>query len=222
VITNISAIIWDFDGVLIDSEPFHIEAEFETTRRFGIPLTMAVAKQYFGLKLEDYFHDIARRYESDIAVDDMISAHYETLRRYYREVFPLVPHVTDVLSRLKGSFFMAVGTSREKELAMLALERFSLVRFFDTIVFGDEVKKGKPDPEIFLRAASILGYAPDKTVVVEDAESGFKAARDAGMGLIARKGEHNVDCDFSMADFVVKDLREIPPLLMKNGEARII
>lgn len=217
--TNVSAIIWDFDGVLIESEPFHIEAEFETTRRFGIPLTMAVAKQYFGLKLEDYFHDIARRYGSDIAVDVMISSHYETLKKYYREVFPLVPHVVDVLSQLKGMFFMAVGTSREKELAMLALERFSLVRFFEAIVFGDEVKKGKPDPEIFLCAASHLGCAPEKAVVVEDAESGFKAARDAGMRVIARKGVHNADCDFSMADFVIKDLREIPPLLTgERGE----
>jgi HAD superfamily hydrolase (TIGR01509 family) len=219
---NVGAIIWDFDGVLVDSEPFHIEAEFETARRFGIPLTMAVAKQYFGLKLEDYFRDIARRYGSDINVDDMINEHYETLRRYYREVFPLVPHAIDVLGMLKGSFFMAVGTSREKELAMLALERFSLVRFFDTIVFGDEVKRGKPDPEIFLSAASRLGCAPEETVVVEDAESGFKAARDAGMRLIAREGAHNADSDFSMADFVVKDLREIPPLLMENREERAI
>jgi len=220
--TNISAIIWDFDGVLIDSEPYHIEAEFETTKRFGVPLTMTVAKQYFGLKLEDYFRDLARRYGKNVAVEDMIRAHYETLRKYYREIFPLVPHVIEVLGRLKGRFLMAVGTSREKELAMLALERFSLVRFFDAIVFGDEAKKGKPDPEIFLRAASRLGCAPEETVVVEDAESGFRAARAAGMKLIARRGAHNADYDFSTADFVVEDLREIPPLLMKNGGERVV
>jgi HAD superfamily hydrolase (TIGR01509 family) len=215
---NISAIIWDFDGVLIDSEPYHIEAEFETTKRFGIPLSMDVAKQYFGLKLEDYFHDLALRYGNTVSVEEMIRAHYETLRKYYIEIFPLIPHVIDVLGRLKERFLIAVGTSREKELAMLALERFSLVRFFDVIVCGDEVKKGKPDPEIFLRAASRIGCAPDEVCVVEDAESGFRAARDAGMKLIARRGEHNADSDFSMADVVVEDLREIPPLLMKNGE----
>ena len=213
---KIKAIIWDLDGVLIESELYHIQAEMETFKHYGIKLTLPIAKEYFGIKLEDYFQDIVRRYKKRVPVREMIREHYNTLKRYYGEVFPIIPHAIEVLGDLKNEYPMAIATSREKELAQMVLNRYSLFTYFKTIVYGEDVENGKPNPEPFLKASAQLQVEPHSIVAVEDAISGFKAARRAGMYVIARKAQHNRDLDFSTADYVVSDLREIPHLLRQR------
>jgi len=210
---NISAIIWDLDGVLIDSEPYHIEAEIETMGQYGIRLTHSIAKEYLGVKLEDYFTDIVSRFGVSIPAGEMIKKHYNTLIRYYKAVFPLTPHAVEVLKQLKGQYLMGIATSSEKKLARLALERYSLLPYFKTVIYGEDVKFGKPNPEPFFTVSSRLKVDPGSVVVVEDSISGIRAGKKAGMYVIARKALHNNDLDFSSADFVVDDLREIPALL---------
>ncbi len=215
---KIKAVIWDFDGVLIESEPHHIDAETETLKQYGFRLTRSVALEYLGVKLEDYFSDIVDRFRIDASLDEMISNHYNTLIRYYREVFPLVPYAVEVLEELKGGYLMSVATSREKQLARLAMDRFSLLKYFGPVVYGEDVKQGKPDPEPFLTAAKLMDISPGSAVVVEDSTSGVKAAKDAGMVVIARIASYNRGLDFSSADYTIEDLREIPPLLKRlNG-----
>ena len=210
---GIQAIVWDFDGVLLDSELLHIEAEIETFGKFDISPPMSVMKQYLGIKLEDYFGDMAQAFGLQGSLGDMINAHYDTLIHYYGEIFPLNPHALEVLDDLAKSYEMAIATSRERELAQLAMKRWSLHTYFKTIIYGDEVKAGKPDPEPFLRACDMLDILPSAAVAIEDAEAGFESAKKAGLYVIALKSEHNRDMDFSQANRVVEDLQEIPGLL---------
>ncbi len=214
---KVCGIIWDLDGVLIDSELLHMQAERETLKGFGIELTTPIAKQYFGVKLTDYFSDIAGRFGPNIPAKDMIQKHLKTLRKYYSEIFPLVPHTIEVLHILKKEYPMGIATSRERELACTVLKRFSLFSFFQTVLYGDDVVKGKPHPEAFIKVAERLKMDASSIAVVEDSISGYIAGQKAGMHVIARKAAHNSDLDFSQADFIVEDLREIPPLLKKIG-----
>jgi HAD superfamily hydrolase (TIGR01509 family) len=209
------AIVWDFDGVLLDSELLHMEAEFVTFRKFGFELPPAVAREYFGIKLEDYFRDVASRFELSSPADEMIREHYDTLKHYYRDVFPLVPRAREVLTVLHTAYPMAMATSRERELARLALERHRLDPLFEVIIYGDDTGRGKPDPEPYLEACEALGVDPGTAVAVEDAEAGFTSARRAGLRVIARRAEHNLHYDFSEADWIVEDLEEIPELLAR-------
>ena len=221
---NIQAVVWDFDGVLLDSELLHIEAEIETFGKYDIRPPSSVMKQYLGIKLKDYFGDMAERYGLQSSLGDMIEAHYKTLIHYYGEVFPLNPHALEVLEHLAKSYKMAIATSRESELAQLAMKRWSLQKYFSALIYGDEVKAGKPDPEPFLRACDRLKVLPSDAVAIEDAEAGFESAKKAGMYVVALKWEHNREMDFSQANCVVEDLREIPDLLLSlqglssNGE----
>ena len=123
------------------------------------------------------------------------------------------PSTLEGLDDLVKSYEMAIATSREKELAQLSMKRWSLQSYFKTIVYGDEVKTGKPDPEPFLRACDMLKVLPSAAVAVEDAEAGFESAKKAGMYVVALKWEHNREMDFSQANQVVEDLRKIPGLL---------
>jgi len=120
-----------------------------------------------------------------------------------------------VLGELQKRYRMGIATSREKELADIALKRFSLFEFFETIVYGEDVQNGKPDPEPFLMACGRLNTKPHLCIVVEDSVSGVAAAKKAGMRSIVRKACHNIDLDFTKADYMITDLSEIPPLLQK-------
>ncbi|KPJ89027.1 MAG: hypothetical protein AMS17_03395 [Spirochaetes bacterium DG_61] len=210
---KLKGIIWDLDGVLIDSEGQHIELEIETAKKYGIHLTPEITKEYLGVRLEEYFRDIARRFNPDVQVGEMIREHKTTLRRYYMEVFGLMPYCFEVLLQLKGRYRMAIATSRERELAQIVLDRFLLTPFFSTFVYGEEVSRGKPDPQAFQRAAALLEIDPPSVVVVEDSVIGLSAAKKGGFPSIAYRATHNEHLDFSSADAVVEDLREIPPLL---------
>jgi beta-phosphoglucomutase len=231
---GVRGIIWDLDGVLLDSEGYHIEAEIQTVKKFGFHITPAITKEYLGVRLDEYFRDLVRRFHpqermegglhaslcnpegfenaagSEFHVEEMIGEHRKTLRRYYQEIIPLMPHSREVLAKLKDRYQMGIATSRERELASIALVRFHLLQFFTAIVYGDDVSCGKPDPEVFLTAARNLGVRPPEAVVIEDSAIGLKAARNGGFLLVAFRAAHNSDVDFSFADAVVEDLREVP------------
>jgi sugar-phosphatase len=127
-----------------------------------------------------------------------------------------VPHLREVLERLEAILPMGIATNRERELLEIALDRFSLSPFFRAVVCKEDVGKGKPAPDSFLLAASALGADPRKTFVVEDSATGFQAAKGAGMKLIARRAAHNGHLDFTPADFVVEDLRDVVKIVREN------
>jgi HAD superfamily hydrolase (TIGR01509 family) len=219
-----AAVIWDFDGVILDNELLHLDAELGTARAFGLPLTREVALEYLGARLEEYFRALLERFgpfpakektDGSATLPVMLAKHYETLRRFYREVFPLTAHVREVLDSLGKMYPMGVATNRERELLSLSFERHGLWGCFGCVVCAEDVGRGKPDPEPFLKAARLLSVDPRATAAIEDTENGFKAAKAAGMHLVARKAAHNSHIDFSPADFVVEDLREIPRILRR-------
>ena len=211
-----AALIWDFDGVILEDELLHIDAEMETVRSFGIPLTREIAFEYLGVRLEDYFRDLISRFGARTSLEAMLEAHFSVLRRCYGESFPLVQHLRDVLERVGTFLPMGIATNRERELLEIALERFSLFPFFKAVVCKEDVGKGKPDPDSFLLAASALGAEPRTAFVVEDSATGFQAAKRAGMKLIARRAAHNGHLDFSSADFVVEDLRDVVKIVRES------
>ena len=211
----IDAIIWDFDGVLLDNELLHLEVEIETVTQYGIPLTLPVAGEYLGYRLDDYFRELAERYNVNVPLQEMIITHHKNLILYYREIFPMTPHADEVVKHLSDVVSMGIATSRERDLMDIALKRFSLNSYFTIAVCGEDVTSGKPDPEPYLKAASLLNVSPQNCVVVEDSIPGFQSAKGAGMTVIARKAGHNRTQDFSLADFVVEDLKEILSIIDK-------
>lgn len=211
----IKAIIWDMDGVLIDSETHHVKAEIETFSKFGAKLTQKLNKKFSGMKLVPHFEQLSHHFGIEDQINEILSTHRNTLIKYAKEVFPLSPNVIEVLQKLSKKYLMALATSSEKEMAELVFHRFELNPYFKGLVVGEDVRNSKPHPEPFLKAAQLLGIKPNECIVVEDSINGFQGAKTAGMMLIARKAEHNKDLDFSLADFTVEDLNEIPKILTK-------
>jgi beta-phosphoglucomutase len=218
---RIKAIIWDMDGVLIDSEPHHMQATIDTFSEFGVDLTPEVNQKFTGVKLTSQIAKLGKHFEIEEKVEEILKTHRKTLIKYAKEVFPLMPGALKVLEKLSPKYKMALATSSEREVAELVFHRFELMPYFQELIVGEDVEKSKPDPEPFLKAAKALGVKNDECVVIEDSQNGFKSAKGAGMILIAKKGEHNMDFDFSSADYLVSQLSEIPQILEKIAVDKI-
>jgi len=213
----IKAVIFDLDGVIFNSEDIHTEAEKEALNKVGIPVTKEDIKEYSGVQIRKEFSDITHRYHSDISFEELIKIRDEILKDKLKNGFPLVPHVVEVLGALSNSFRLAVASSGERRIQGEQLKKANLMKYFKAIILGEDITNPKPNPEPYIKAAKKLGVVPSECVGIEDSISGFKAVKEAGMTLIAIKAEHNTAIDFSLADYIIEDLREIPTIL---GELR--
>jgi HAD superfamily hydrolase (TIGR01509 family) len=211
----IKAIIWDMDGVLIDSENIHPVVESETAKFFGMDFSPEKVRElYLGVQLETEFNDMIKRSgKSGVTYVQMRKVRDEILKKHLKQGIESVPFAKDVISSLSPRYKMALVSSGERFWGEDALDKLGLLTYFDAVIFGEDVENHKPNPEPFLKASESLGVEPSEIIVVEDSESGFKGAKAAGMKLIARRSEHNKEKDFSFADFIIEDLREIPQIL---------
>jgi len=215
------SVMWDLDGVLLDSESLHIRAELETFKEIGLKVSEGIAKEYLGVKLDEYFIDILRRFNASTSFEKVLHSHYERLKKYYKEVFPLNREAISVLKSLYREYILILVTNRERELVDIVIDRFNLRHFFKFVITSDDVVKSKPDPTPYLTACKWLGIQPNKGVAVEDSLAGIISAKDAGLVVIGLIGDHNRSEDLSKADFLVERLSEVPGILRKIEEAKV-
>ncbi|MBK9121456.1 MAG: HAD family phosphatase [Phycisphaerales bacterium] len=188
------AVIFDMDGVLVDSGPPHAESWRILARRDGIEIDDAQFQQLFGRRSAD----IIRTLWGPTTSDSMVAAYDAEKEAVYRDLVrqnvPIMPGCLDLLERLRtAGLALAVGTSGPPENLMLVLEAGGLDRYFQATVHGYDVVHGKPAPDVFLLAARRLGMPPKACVVVEDAPVGIRAATAAGMPSIGLTGTHPAD-----------------------------
>lgn len=211
---RIEGVLWDVDGVILDSEQVHAETEVEVAGRFGIKISPAdVIRSYSGVHIEQEFEDIGRRANKPLPLEEALIIRRQILARHMKQGVPTIPGVQEVLDSLSSKYKMGLVTQSEKNFVEPALDHAGILHFFQARIYGEDIKHPKPNPWPFLEAARLLNVVPNQAVVIEDSESGFKAAKAAGMLLIARKAEHNKNKDFSLADYIIQDLREIPKIL---------
>ena len=202
--------IFDWDGVVIDSSRQHEESWERLAREAGRPLPEGHFKAGFGRKNEFIIAHLLG-WTDDSAELRRLSMRKETL---YREIVrenglePL-PGVRTWLERLAAArVTCAIGSSTHRENIEVSLDILGFRRFFPEIVSAEDVSHGKPDPEVFLKAAGKIGMAPERCVIFEDAHVGIEAARRAGMRVVAVATTNTLE-ELGAADRAVKRLDEL-------------
>ena len=214
------AALWDVDGTLIDSREYHWLSWQGALAAEDFAVTRAQFESTFGRRNDEILRDYFPAYAAaDIArVGEAKEVAY---RRLIRERgIGLLPGVRRWLDRLKGEgWLQAVASSAPLENLEVIISALGLEKYFSAVASAEDVTEGKPDPQVFLAAASKLGVGPSACVVVEDAPAGTEAARRAGMrcvGVLSSHGELR-------ADLVVRTLEELPDRafedLLKHTEA---
>ncbi|GCB51854.1 HAD family phosphatase [Streptomyces sp. NL15-2K] len=182
-----TAVIFDLDGTLVDSEPNYYEAGRQTLAEHGVPdFTWADHERYVGIGTQDTVADWKGRYGLGAPVEEILAAknrRYLELARASTRAYPEMRKFVELLAGEGVPMAVASGSSAEAIDAILA--GTGLGSYLRTVVSADEVAQGKPAPDVFLEAARRLGAAPAACVVLEDAAPGAAAAHAAGMRCIA-------------------------------------
>jgi len=215
---KIKAIIFDLDGVIVDTAIFHFQAWKKLANTMGFDLTEAQNEQLKGIsRLESL--DILLEIGKTDAVSNEEKQQLATRKNeWYRENIlkmtpqDILPGVKNFLEELKkADYKIAIGSSSKN--AGTILKRIGMKDFFDAVVDGTKITRSKPDPEVFLKGAQELNIPPEQCLVFEDAESGIEAAKNAGMKTIGVGKPENLP----KADKVIPGFKNINISIIENS-----
>ena len=210
----VKAVIFDMDGVLVDSEGYFLELFNDMFRRHGAVPDQEILNKTVGTSTRQCWDILASMWPEPISESDLLALFHEEYPVFSPEYDKLLyPEVKDVLHQLKDAgYTLALASSTQMELIQKMLTLNGLEEFFSVVVTGHMFKRSKPDPEIYLYTANELGLDPADCVAIEDSTYGILAGKHAGMTVIARRDDR-YGFDRSEADAVVNDLSELPQLL---------
>ena len=205
------AVIFDMDGVIIDSEPIHFETDMEMMKYLECNISKEELEKYVGTTNEYMFSDIKKNYNIEKSVEDIINYRAEIIKnKIIQSDLEPIEGIRELLSELKKKNIpAAIASSSPKDFINVVVSKFKLQEYFKYIVSGEEVANGKPAPDVYLETAKKLGIFPTDCTVIEDSKNGVLAAKAAGMKCIGFQNLNSGNQDLSKANIIVKSIAEI-------------
>jgi HAD superfamily hydrolase (TIGR01509 family) len=205
------AIIFDLDGVLIDSEPLHWMADNKLLMDLGIYPPENYFDRFVGWTSEAMWEEIRNDYHLNINYEELMELHMTIKLKLLQESeYKPIPGIIGLLEGIKMMQIpMAIASSSPKLFIEAVIEKISIRKYFTKYLSGEEVQRSKPEPDIFLKIAELLEVNPAECIVIEDSTSGTIAAKKAGMKCIGYRNVNSGNQDLSNADFIVNNIEEI-------------
>jgi HAD superfamily hydrolase (TIGR01509 family) len=200
------AVIFDMDGVLVDTEPFHYENENRMFRKLGLEVAEDEHARFVGVATDRMWHYLveSRNLPHTVAAltEMTIKQGLETLQLL--ENLPVSPGLVELLEKFcELKMPLAVATSSDAETMRFILQKTGLKKYFQIAVCRNDVVKSKPAPDVFLKAALLMNVAPADCLVFEDSRNGIAAAKAAGMLCIAYSGSRGQQNQSAADEFIV-------------------
>ena len=186
----IDGVVFDLDGLLLDSEQVWDAAREELARERGGRWHARAQRDMMGMSSPEwsrYMHDVIGLEEPPEEINAEV---VRRLERLYRDNLPVIPGARKAVERLAERWPLALATSSNRELIDLALDLMGIADRFRAAVSSEEVARGKPAPDVYLEAARRLGVDPTRAAAIEDSHNGIRAAKAAGMRVIAVPNRH--------------------------------
>jgi HAD superfamily hydrolase (TIGR01509 family) len=213
----IEAVVFDLDGVLLDSEQVWDEVREQLVRERGARWHEGAQREMMGMSSVEwsrYMHD-----ELDLPEPpEEISAEVvQRLDEVYRKRLPLIDGAREAVERLAARWPLGLASSSNREVIDLVLDLSGLARYFRVTVSSEEVPRGKPAPDVYLEAARGLGVPPERCAAVEDSHNGIRSAKAAGMRVIAIPNQHYPPGEeaLALADVTLGSLAELTPSIVE-------
>ncbi|MFL0252073.1 HAD family hydrolase [Clostridium neuense] len=209
----IKAVIFDMDGVIIDSEPIHLEFAMELFKKLGVIMSNEEYSKFIGTTSQYMWDTIKKKYNLNNKVEELIemerNGFFEFLSSPDMTIKP-IEYIPELLKALhENNYKVALASSSPIRVIEFIINSFKIRDYFDEIVTGDFVKRSKPEPDIFLYAAEKLGVLPQECAVIEDSHNGVLAAKRAGMKCIAYRNLNSGNQDISKADRIINAFNEL-------------
>ena len=209
-----SAIIFDLDGVLLDSEGLQYQAYAQVLRAFGVTITLEEYAQHWIAAGHGPEYAV-RRYELPVDEPGLRALKHPVYHEILRQRAALMPGAFDVLARLHSRFSLGLATNSIRSDVAFVMDRFDLRRFFASIITREDYALPKPNPDAFLTAAAGLKVPPHACLVVEDAHKGILAAHRAGAVAVAVPNLYTRGNDFSLAAAILDSLEDLTVTLVE-------
>ncbi len=206
------AIIFDFDGLIVDTEVPEYEAWLSIFRSHGVDLPLSVWTPYIGGGSEvfDIYDHLAELTGQPIDRDEMRSRRRAAFDKLFEQAVPL-PGVEDyIASARERGMGIGIASSSPRRWVDPKLEHLGLADTFDTVVCADDVGSAKPDPASYRKAVSDLGVTPDEAFALEDSPTGVQGAKNAGLLCVAVPGVLTRDRSYDHADMRLESLADMP------------
>lgn len=211
-----SAVVFDMDGVIVDSEPCHEQAFLEVMRELGYGQNHGMHwPHYVGRSDHELWLDFLEKHRSPHTLEDLLAMKNRQVIEILRRDQPLFRGLPELVAQLAPRYRLALASGSTRPVVDQVLSLQNLGRFFPVSVSVSEVERGKPAPDIFLRAAELLGVCPRDCWVIEDSKPGVAAGLAAGMRVIAITNTHPAG-ELAHATHVVSTYAEIARLLLGN------
>ena len=204
-------IIFDMDGVLLDSEPMHQEIIYETFQLKGIPFDKTYIQTLTGMSAFPMWEKVKCDAQRTESVEELMQFHRDYFFKRLPEVkVPLVPYVKEVLEKFKNEGkHLSLASSSGRKLIDIFTQQTNIAHYFEVIMSGDDVQYSKPNPEIFLKVAQWYGLPATQFTVIEDSTNGVKAAKSAGMQCVGFQNPLSGGQDLSQADLLIHSMQEL-------------
>jgi HAD superfamily hydrolase (TIGR01509 family) len=208
----LKAAIFDFDGVIINSESIHHQVEQEIFRSYGIELTREDYMEFAGVSELDTYKLIRQKYEVDfdplIVLKEKINLFIKTIETYEQ-----IPQPTGILNFIDNLYsnrmLLSIATSGTRDVAYYVLKKTELLDKFNFMLCGDNISKSKPSPEIFQKSLKISQVGANETIVIEDSGHGVEAAKKAGIKVVAYKNPDTGSQELKNADMIIDDFNQV-------------
>ena len=200
------AVIFDMDGVLVDTEPSYLQSNTALFRELGFTIPAEEYASFVGSSAQKMWGTLKARFNLEEEVGDLIARSYRAHldRLVAMESLEPIPGIVALLDRLTDlALPLGLASSSPRPVIELTLKKSGLAGYFPVRVAGDEVARGKPHPDIFLATASLLGVPPARCLVVEDSPHGVAGAKAAGMGVVGFANPNSGAQDLSRADMII-------------------
>ncbi|MCX7972881.1 MAG: HAD family phosphatase [Candidatus Aminicenantes bacterium] len=209
------ALIFDMDGLMVDTETLYFEAEKNLARRFGREVKEETLARMMGRKPLESLVIFAQELNLDVKPEDLLEMRTAIMKRSLLRNLRPMPGLYTIVNIFSGRLKLAIATGAQQEFLDLIVDSLGLRSKFDVLQASDEIKEGKPQPEIYLVTCQKLGLKPQDCLVLEDSANGVLAARRAGCYVIAVPSPQAKGQDFSSAHAIASDLFAAIPIIEK-------
>lgn len=216
MLTNIKCVIFDMDGVIIDSEELHKKAYYKTFTSLGLDVSTKLYDSLTGSSTINAFQKLVKHFQLDKNPEDLV----QQKRAYYVDMFENDPtlHLVDGVEDIITYFYdkkitLILASSSAMVNINRVFKRFCLDQYFKAKISGADLKASKPHPEIFEKAAALSGFSKENCIVIEDSDNGIKAANDAGIFVFGYKNPLAGNQTLQNANAVIHHFNELKKLL---------
>lgn len=211
---DIKAIIFDFDGVVVDTEPLYERAENRLFKEYGVVVDEEDWRKFKGLSEEAFYQYIRDKFKIKTPLEELKKRGREYLKEEFRKNIRYVDGFPEFFRTICGDYTTALVTSTSEEILTWIFNNTKIENNFDFVVTSQDVGNSKPHPEPYLKACRLIGIKPSEAVAIEDSINGIKSSTGAGILTIALATTFPPE-ELTDADFVARDYTEVTSIIKK-------